>query len=249
MSARRVPELVVSLSGVRREHLADAAELAGELDGRGVPLSLLVAPRGRGGHRLVDDRTAQQWLRARREHGDAIVLHGYDQVATKPRRAEFATLAQHEAGLRLTAADRVLESVGLRTRLFAPPRWVMSSGTLAALSRNGFRLCADLVAVHDLQHQTVVRARVLGVTGRAGGSGLGAVENARTEPWWCRALVLGAGRTARRGAVVRIAVDARHLSRSGPRQAVLDAVDLALHHGARPDRYRTLDEPPVARAA
>lgn len=238
----------MSLSGVRREHLGDATELACELDGRGVPLSLLVAPRTRGGHRLVDDALAQRWLRQRREHGDAIVLHGYDQAATKPRRAEFAALAQHEAALRLTAADRVLESVGLRTRLFAPPRWALSSGALTALPLNGFRLCADLGAVRDLQHGTAVKARVLGVTGRAGGSGLGAVENAATEPWWCRALVLSAGRTARRGGLVRIAVDARHLRRSGPRQAVLDAVDLALHHGALPGCYRSDERPPTARA-
>jgi len=33
------------------------------------------------------------------------------------------------------------------------------------------------------------------------------------------------------------------------RQAVLDAVDLALHHGAQPDRYRLATEPAVVRAA
>jgi len=41
-----------------------------------------------------------------------IVLHGYDQAALKRRRAEFATLPEHEAALRLTAADRALEHSG-----------------------------------------------------------------------------------------------------------------------------------------
>jgi len=52
----------------------------------------------------------------------------------------------------------------------------------------------------------------------------------RTEPWRCRAMVLGAGSTTRRGGLCRLGIDARHLNRSGPRQAVLDALDLALHH-------------------
>jgi predicted deacetylase len=242
-------QVIVSLSGIRSAHLDLAAELSEVLAARGVPLSLLVAPRSGGGHRLTRDAPTLQWLRGRRDAGDAIVLHGYDQAATKGRRAALAALPEHEAALRLAAADRVLESLGLRTRLFVPPRWAVSAGALRALPRTGFRLCADLTAVHDLEHASSVRARVLGVTGRAGGSGLGATENAATEPWWCRALVLGAGRTARRGGVVRIAVDARHLGRSGPRQAVLDAVDLALHHGARPDRYRLASEPAVVRAA
>ena len=40
-----------------------------------------------------------------------------DQAATKKRRSEFATLHAHEANLRLMGADRILEHLGLRTRL------------------------------------------------------------------------------------------------------------------------------------
>jgi predicted deacetylase len=217
--------LVVSLSGARTETLDFAADLAAQLDARGVPLSLLVAPRLKHGYRLTRDGDAQAWLRARRDAGDALVLHGYDQAATKGRRAEFATLPEHEARLRLTAADRVVESLDLRTRSFAPPRWVASPGSVAVLPALGFRHLADLTGVRDLTTGAVVRSRVLGVGG-----------GRRSEPWWCRALVLGAGRTARRGGLVRVSVDARHLG-PGPRQAVLDAVDLALHHGARPATY------------
>jgi len=119
------------------------------------------------------------------------VLHGYAQAASKRRRAEFATLAEHEATLRLTAADRILEHLDLRTRLFAPPRWVVSVGALVVLPRVGFALCADRTTIRDFGTATMVHARVLEV---GGGN--------RTEPWRCRAMVLGAGRTARRGGVV-----------------------------------------------
>ena len=72
------------------------------------------------------------------------MLHGYDDAATKKRRGEFAMLRAHEANLRLMGADRVLEHLGLRTRLFAAPGWVVSPGAIKALPGNGFRLLADL---------------------------------------------------------------------------------------------------------
>lgn len=220
-------ELIVSISGIRDTTRDAAIEFAAEMDRRDVRLSLLVAPRLKGGYRLVEDPATQSWLRGRRARGDAIVLHGYDQAATKRRRAEFATLPRHEARLRLTAADRVLEQVELRTRLFAAPRWDASAGAIEALPEAGFRLALGLTSILDLERNIAQKARVYGMG-----------EGFRAEPWWCRALVLGAARTARRGGVLRLAVSAAQLGRSGPRQAMLDAVDLALFHGAASDVYR-----------
>src|SRR5690606_34478623 len=220
-------ELIVSVSGIRDTTRDAAIEFAAEMDRRDVRLSLLVAPRLKGKYRLVNDPATQAWLRGRRAAGDAIVLHGYDQAATKRRRAEFATLPKHEALLRLTAADRVLEQVGLRTRLFAAPRWDASAGAIAALPRVGVRLGLGLTSRLDLERDVDQKARVYGIG-----------EGSRAEPWWCRALVMGAARTARRGGVLRLAISGAQLSRPGPRQAMLDAVDLALYHGAVSEVYR-----------
>ncbi|SNS38809.1 DUF2334 domain-containing protein [Rhodococcoides kyotonense] len=218
--------LIVSVSGIRDDTCENVAEFARELDKRGVAMSLLVAPRLKDKYRLTQDDATQDWLRNRRDHGDAIVLHGYDQAATKRRRAEFATLPRHEARLRLMAADRVMEEIGLRTRVFAAPRWVASPGAVSALPDAGFRMIAGVSALHDLETGSVQRGRVLGIG-----------EGFKTEPWWCRALVIGAGRTARRGGLVRLAVSAKQLSRSGPHQAMIDAIDLALYSGAQPGVY------------
>ena len=231
-------QLIVSVSGISDRTAGDVAEFCALLDDRGVSVSFLVAPRLPGGYRLHADTSTAEWLRARRDRGDAIVLHGYDQAATKKRRPEFATLPAHEANLRLMAADRVLEQAGLRTRLFAPPGWTASSGTVEALPRNGFRLLAGIDGVTDLVRQTTVRARVLGI----GGGFL-------TEPWWCRTLVLAAERTSRRGGFLRLAITAKQLLGSGPRQALLDAVDLALMHRATPGVYRWPDQPVQVNAA
>jgi predicted deacetylase len=231
-------QLIVSVSGVSDRTLTEVDAFCELLDTRGVPASFLVAPRIKGGYRLDSDAPTVEWLADRRERGDAIVLHGFDEAATKKRRGEFATLPAHEANLRLMAADRVLEHLGLRTRLFAAPGWTVSQGTVTALPRNGFRLLAGLNGITDLVRQTMVRARVLGIG-----------EGFLSEPWWCRTLVLSAERTARRDGIVRVAVHARHLRRPGPRQAMLDAVDLALMHRCVPAVYQWQPYPALTDAA
>jgi uncharacterized protein len=188
-------QLIVSISGISDRTVADVDAFCAQLDERSVPVSFLVAPRIKGGYRLDGDAPTVEWLGARREAGDAIVLHGFDEAATKKRRGEFATLPAHEANLRLMAADRVLEHLGLRTRLFAAPGWTVSQGTVTALPRNGFRLLAALSGITDLVRQTTTRARVLGIG-----------EGFLTEPWWCRTLVLSAERTARREGIVDLAL-------------------------------------------
>lgn len=226
-------QLIVSISGISDRTIDDVAAFRAQLQGRGVPASFLVAPRIKGGYRLDRDPETVGWLTEQRAHGDAIVLHGFDEAATKQRRGEFATLPAHEANLRLMAADRVLEHLGLRTRLFAAPGWNVSPGALTALPRNGFRLTAGLSGITDLVRRQTIRARVLGIG-----------EGFLTEPWWCRTVVLSAERTARREGIVRVAVAARHLRRPGPRQAMLDAADLALMHGCVPTVYAW--HPPTA---
>ena len=231
-------ELIVSVSGISNRTLPQLDELRQQLDARNVPASLFVAPRLKGGYRLDSDDATVDWLQRRRSTGDAVVLHGFDEAATKRMRSEFATLPAHEANLRLIGADRALEQLGLRTRLFAAPGWTASAGTVMALPRNGFRLLIGLYETVDLLRGTTSRGRVIGI-----GAGF------LTEPWWCRTVVLSAERTARRGGTVRLAVSARQLGKPGPRQAVLDAVDLALMHGCAPVVYRWQPDPVLADAA
>ncbi|SFP76544.1 hypothetical protein SAMN05421810_103345 [Amycolatopsis arida] len=217
-----VAHLLVSLSGITDRALPRCVELAAELDRRAVPLSMLFVPRDG-----ADPATG--WMRARAGRGDDVLLHGYDhrvapshQAVRLGRRAEFAALPAHEARLRLIAATAVLDRAGLRADGFAPPRWLVSRGTLAALREHGFALCADLSAVRDLRTGVVHRARV---------HGFGSTRQL-TETVRCFALVLVAARAARRGGLVRLGVDAADLAYPSRRQAFLDAVDAALEAGA-----------------
>lgn len=227
-------QLVVSLSGIGVPNLSRCADFAEELDRRRVPISLLLTPRPATPERAP----ALDWVRDRIAGADELALHGFDHTADPRarhlnllRRAEFAALPAHESGLRLIAARAALDRLGLDTETFAPPRWLASPGMLTALRRHRFTRCADAATVRDL---------VTGRTHVGRVHGLGRTLGERAEPWWCLALVLGAGRAARRGGLVRITVDAADLDRPGPRQAVLDAVDIALHHGAVPTTYPAL---------
>ncbi|RLK60425.1 DUF2334 domain-containing protein [Actinokineospora cianjurensis] len=217
--------LLVSLSGIDVRTLHHCADLAEHLGRRGVPLSLLVAPRLAG--------AAVDWVRARRLAGDDVLLHGFDHTreprgrTVSMRRPEFASLPAHEAGLRLTAAMSAMERAGLHTTGFAPPRWLASRGTLIALQRKDFTLCADLASIHDLRTGGSLRARVQSLS-----------SHERAETWRCFALVLAATRVARRAGTLRLAVDAVDLARPAHRAAYFDAIDSALDNGATPTTYR-----------
>lgn len=223
--------LVVSLSGLDCQLLEECASFAAELDRRSVPLSLLLSPRGTG--QLLPAPPVLSWVVQRLQHRDALILHGFARgeapwqgLLPRLHRRRLGEGGARGTALRLVAVTRRLAGVGLRTGAFVPSRWFASPGTITALRRHGFAVCADAVAIRELRTGRVHRARV-----HALGSG------ERAEPWWCRALVMGVGRAARRGKPVRIAAEAADLRKPGARQALLDAVDLALHHRALPATY------------
>jgi predicted deacetylase len=60
---------------------------------------------------------------------------------------------------------------------------------------------------------------------------------------------MSADRTARRSGIVRVGVAARHLRSPGPRQAMLDAIDLALMHRCAPATYEWRPYPALTGAA
>jgi predicted deacetylase len=227
--------LIVSVSGLGSCPLDVPARLAVELDSREVPLSLVVTPT-----RLAAAPAMTEWVRKRVAGGDALLLRGFDRLAghLNPARwpARTAILPAHETRLQLIAARTALSQLDLTADGYAPRGWLVPPGTLDVLRRNGFRVCAELRGVRDLQSGELVPGRVLG-------TGPVPWQGEHTEPWWCRATVLGAARAARLGRLVRVAVPAAGLSRPGITAAILDAVDIALHHNARPTTYQGLIEP------
>lgn len=196
--------LVVTLSGLAPGAPLDTAvRLADALDARRVPLTLLA------GARPHPDVVA--WARARRRAGDAVLLLG---ASDRP----WPRLPHHEAGLRLAAALRVCDAVGLDVDGFAAPGWAVSTGVRTALVASGVDLLVDDAGVHRL-----------GDDGAPGASTSGPVTIARDR--------LPRRRRGPRPGLRRAAGALRH--RAGTTDpttvgALLDAVDDDLAAGAVP---------------
>lgn len=225
--------LVVSIAGINADTLDACHDLATELDRRSVPLSLLIASNS------LTDRVAMDWVAERTTGSDALVLHGFDHgdnnVSTTRRLLTGGVLVPgHEASLKLISLRARLDALGLHPECFAPAHWVIAPGALGSLRRAGFRVCAELHGVRDLRQDTMRLGRVIG---------FGQGEHGLS--WRCLAVVMSASRTARKGSLVRLAVDGSMLVRPGVLGALLDAVDITLHHGAAPATYLDLVTPLV----
>ena len=225
----------MSLSGLDHAAALDRGrDFAAALDARRVPLTHLFRPAS-------GDADLVTWLRERLTGGDALAVHGYNhdvaplgRRAVVGRRAEFAGLPRHEAGLRLTAARRALTAIGLGTAVFVPPRWLASAGTFAAAADQGFRVLADRHSVRDLSTGQLDRAQVMGfrTTGRS------VTDQTAGEQLRRRLLVAEVERVARHGGLVRIHVQEDDVHLSSRYDALLAAVDTALSRGALPLTYR-----------
>lgn len=217
--------LLVSVSSIFDETLGGVRSLVDELDRRDIPVSLLVAPHIDKRWHLAKDKQTRSWLRA--QLGErALLLNGFDQPV-QGRRAEFATLGEHEARLRLKGATRQMESLGFDLRMFAPPRWQLSRGTLDVLPDFDFDIAVSNKGIHHLRTGGFTQCRNLSV-----GEGYGAAK------WWRRNIITAAQRGAERGNTIRLSVSGRELDQKKVRRDFLNAADAAVGAGAQPDDYR-----------
>lgn len=217
--------LLVSVSSIFDETLDGVRNLVDELDRREIPVSLLVAPHIDKRWHLAKDKQTRSWLRA--QLGErAVLLNGFDQPV-QGRRAEFAMLQEHEARLRLKGATRQMESLGFDLRMFAPPRWQLSRGTLDVLPDFAFDIAVSNKGIHNLRSGGFTQSRNLSV-----GEGYGAAK------WWRRNVIKAAARGAERGNTIRLSVSGRELDQKKVRRDFLNAADAAVNAGAQPDDYR-----------
>ena len=222
--------LVVSLSGLDCQLLEECASS---------PLSSIVDRcRSRCCCRREEPGSCSRppvlsWVVQRLQHRDALILHGFARGERRGRG--FAAPAppappREERGpgtaLRLVAVTRRLAGVGLRTGAFVPSRWFASPGTITARCAGTGSRCAR------------TRSRS-GNCAPVGCTGLACTRSGRESApsrGGSRALVMGRAHGPPQQAG-RIAAEAADLRKPGARQALLDAVDLALHHRALPATY------------
>jgi predicted deacetylase len=144
--------------------------------------------------------------------------------------AEFAALDAAQAARRLSYADEVMRSVGLKAAGFTPPGWLASPGAIQALAAAGYEYVTTHRGLWRLPGRQLYRGFALsnrpvgGVTERLGSALMQA----------------GARRGAARGGLVRVALHPDDLSRPGLREATLRAIESALRGGAVAQTYATL---------
>ncbi|MGH3492852.1 MAG: DUF2334 domain-containing protein [Sciscionella sp.] len=216
--------LLLSLSGISTATLPACGRFLDAARGLGVRTTLLIGPRSLTAP-LLD------WLG---EYAEPVAMHGFDSQlrAGGGRRGlrpagEFAAIGAHEAQLRLTAARRIFDAAGLRADCFVPPRWAASLASRTVLLRNGFRLCPLAGAVLDLQRGTSWPSRVITL----GASG---------QP---RSRVLQ--RATRGAGLLRYAVRAEDLARTGVLPGALRTLQGAVANGVDSIGYPELAAPPA----
>jgi predicted deacetylase len=176
--------LCVSLHDVAPATLDDCRATLGFLDAMHAgPVALLVVPNYHHLGRIDRDERFCEFLRAREQRGDEIVLHGYwheddlsgglglrDHIERRIYTAgegEFARLDEETARTRILRGLAVLRAAGWSPSGFVPPAWLMSAGTRSALAGLPFDYCATRDAVISITRDVEIAAPSLVVSTRS----------------------------------------------------------------------------------
>jgi predicted deacetylase len=162
----RKRRLVVSIHDVAPPTFEPTKEILAQLNSAGVDrVSLLVIPNYRGQWRLDEHADFAAWLRERVGVGDEMVLHGYEHAEVKPARGmrdklknrlytvgegEFLSLSYEEARQRLQRGLAIFGKIGVPTRGFVAPSWLLSQQGLAAARDLGFEYTNYYLQFSDL---------------------------------------------------------------------------------------------------
>ena len=138
--------------------------------------ALLVVPNFHGKWPLDRHPRFVDRLRALRDAGHEIILHGFfhesdggsffAQRVVSAGEAEFADLGREEGERRIDEGRAMLEGLGLAPAGFIAPAWQMARWVLPALEARGFRYAEDHLHVYDPARGTRRRSLVLNFASR-----------------------------------------------------------------------------------
>ena len=121
--------------------------------------ALLVVPNFHGKWPLDRHPAFVDRLRALRDDGHEIILHGFfhaseggsffAQKIASAGEAEFADLERDEGERRIDEGTKLLRDLGLEPAGFIAPAWQMARWVLPALASRGFRYAEDHLHVYD----------------------------------------------------------------------------------------------------
>ncbi len=139
--------------------------------------SLLLVPNYHRRGKVSNDADFCSWLHWAQRHGHEMIMHGNyhareqraketfrDRVMTRFYTAgegEFYDLSEFEAEQRLREARAVFRMVGVSSRGFIAPAWLLSQGSERALKAMGFDYTVKYSTIRDLTAGLSSEARTL----------------------------------------------------------------------------------------
>jgi uncharacterized protein len=150
--------LLVSIHDVSPATAMPVGHLWNMCQEHGIIPALLVVPNWHGSWPLGSYPDFVRWVRARRDQGAVILLHGerHDEVGLgrnlhdhwrawgrTAREGEFLTLDRAASDVRLRRGIEQLREVGLDPLGFVPPAWLARESTHRAAGAAGLRVTED----------------------------------------------------------------------------------------------------------
>ncbi|WP_288814490.1 DUF2334 domain-containing protein [uncultured Corynebacterium sp.] len=227
MNPAESPQLLLTITGIRRETVVGAEAMRDALRGIGANAGLVVTAQAPE-WKLQADSAALEFIHESVAQKHELLLGGMglSRVGTSETKGEFHRLGHHEAQLRLTASRRQLSALGLEPEVFAPDKWMASEETMRAARQQGLLAAADAYGIRDLHSGERHNVRVL-----AFGDGFGAAR------WWRRNVSASVDRMAQRGADVRLSINAGKADRENTKSDLLRIVEELLDRGYQSQHY------------
>ena len=144
MNPAESPQLLLTITGIRRETVVGAEAMRDALRGIGANAGLVVTAQAPE-WKLQADSAALEFIHESVAQKHELLLGGMglSRVGTSETKGEFHRLGHHEAQLRLTASRRQLSALGLEPEVFAPDKWMASEETMRAARQQGLLAAAD----------------------------------------------------------------------------------------------------------
>lgn len=224
-STQRAPRVLLTITGLRQGTVTAAEKMRDAARALELHAGLVLTVQGPN-WRLKDDHATLELVHDSAARGHELLLGGLGPLGGAHGKGEFHRLGRHEATLRLSAATRQLDALGLSPKAFAPTRWLASEDALQAAGEVGFAVAADAYTIRDLGNEKRYPVRVL-----AFGDGFGSVK------WWRRNVLNSVRRSAAKGKDIRLSISAAKAGKDDVASDMLRILELLCEAGYKSANY------------
>lgn len=227
-STQRAPRVLLTITGLRQDTVTAAEKMRDAARALDLHAGLVLTVQG-SNWRLKDDHAALELIHDSAARGHELLLGGLGPLGGAHGKGEFHRLGRHEATLRLSAATRQLDALGLSPKAFAPTRWLASEDALQAASEVGFAVAADAYTIRDLTDLSNDKRHPVRVL--AFGDGFGSVK------WWRRNVLNSVRRGIAKSKDIRLSISAAKASKDDVAGDMLRILELLCEAGYESANY------------